>query len=182
MHILLDANVLIQAPLRDTILRAAERDLVRVRWTELILEEVQRNLVSAGLTDEHRAARLIATLHLAFPRAQVVGFEDRIPAMTNDPKDRHVLAAAIHAQVNALVTLNLADFPESTVAAYGVRVVSPDALLSDLLTSFPAVIMRIITEQARDLIAPPISVEDVIAELEQSAPAFARALRRQLRQ
>lgn len=177
VHVLLDANVLIQAPLRDTILRAAESTVVRVRWSRRILDEVQHNLVEARLTDERRAARLIQTLHLAFPDALVAGFEARIPSMTNHPNDRHVLAAAVHAQVDALVTLNLADFPAGAVSGYGLQIVSPDSLLSDLLNHSQEAMLEIIAQQARDLIAPPITVEDVIAELEQSAPRFGNHLR-----
>lgn len=180
-YALLDANVLIQAPLRDTILRAAESGLVHVRWSHQILDEVQRNLVEARLTDERRAARLIQTLLVAFPDALVTGFEDRIPSMTNHLKDRHVLAAAVHAGVDALVTLNLADFPASSVSVHAVQVASPDSLLSDLLANSPDAMQRIIVEQAQDLIAPPISVADVIAELEVSAPRFAHGLRMQTR-
>jgi predicted nucleic acid-binding protein len=147
----------------------------------LILDEVQRNLVSARLTDEYRAARLIETLHLAFPKALVVDFEDHLPSMTNDPKDRHVLAAAVEARVDALVTFNLVDFPAAAVSAYDVQVMSPDTLLCELLTRSPRLIRQIVTEQARDLIAPPISVADVIAELEQSTPIFAKELVRHMR-
>ncbi len=105
------------------------------------------------------------------------GYEDRIPSMTNHPKDRHVLAAAVHARVDMLVTLDLVDFPASAVVEYGLQTVSPDSLLSDLLRDSPDVVRRLITEQARDLIAPSITVMDIIAELEQSAPTFASQLR-----
>ena len=40
----LDANVLLQAPLRDTLLRAAERRLFVPLWSPAILDEVRRNL------------------------------------------------------------------------------------------------------------------------------------------
>lgn len=176
-HVLLDANVLIQAPLRDTILRAAENGLVRARWSHQILSEVQRNLVEARLTDERRANRLVQTLLQVFPDALVTGFEERILSMTNHPNDRHVLAAAVHATVDGLVTLNLADFPASAILGYALQVVSPDSLLSSLLDDAPETVLRIIAEQAQDLIAPPISVADVIAELERTAPRCAKRLK-----
>ena len=40
----LDANVLLKAGPRDTLLRAAEVGLYRPYWSETILDEVQRNL------------------------------------------------------------------------------------------------------------------------------------------
>jgi hypothetical protein len=36
------------------------------------------------------------------------------PAMTNDPKDRHVLATAVAAGSELIVTFNLDDFPAET--------------------------------------------------------------------
>ena len=39
-----------------------------------------------------------------------------IPAMTNHPKDRHVLAAAARAGAKVMVTYNLKDFPSSSLA------------------------------------------------------------------
>ena len=45
----------------------------------------------------------------AFPAAEVKGYEDLIAKMTNDPKDRHVLAAAVKSGARQLVTFNLKD-------------------------------------------------------------------------
>lgn len=43
-------------------------------------------------------------MRTAFPDARVTGHEPLIPAMTNHPKDRHVLAAAAHADAAVIVT------------------------------------------------------------------------------
>lgn len=43
-----------------------------------------------------------------------------------DPDDRHVLAAAIHAGADAIVTFNLKDFPEQTMDQYNLEVLHPD--------------------------------------------------------
>lgn len=45
-----------------------------------------------------------------FPEASIVGYEALIDSMTNHPKDRLVLAAAVVAQSVSLVTFNLMDF------------------------------------------------------------------------
>ena len=93
----LDANVLLPAPLRDTLLRLAEAELYVPRWSERILDEVAKNLVESGRTDAERARRVTETMAEAFPEAMtptpVISTIE--PAMTNDPKDRHVLAAAV---------------------------------------------------------------------------------------
>lgn len=53
--VVLDANVLFPFTLRDTLLRAAA-GFYQVRWTEQILDEATRNLVSTG-TLNHTAVR-----------------------------------------------------------------------------------------------------------------------------
>ncbi len=45
----------------------------------------------------------------AFPEALVTGHEWLIDSMPNDPKDRHVVAAAVKAGAQVIVTINLKD-------------------------------------------------------------------------
>jgi hypothetical protein len=47
--------------------------------------------------------------------------------MTNHPKDRHILAAAVRAEV--IVTLNLRDFPEPVLKPYDISPTHPDRVL-----------------------------------------------------
>lgn len=70
-QVVLDANVLLPAPLRDTLLRLAEADLYVPKWSERILAEVTKNLVESGRTDAERAARVTETMAAAFPEAMV---------------------------------------------------------------------------------------------------------------
>ena len=60
----------------------------------------------------------------AFPDALVVGYEALIGKMVNDPKDRHVLAAAVRGGAEVLVTENLRDFPVDAVRLYDIKVVT----------------------------------------------------------
>ncbi|MCZ4088670.1 PIN domain-containing protein [Sinorhizobium psoraleae] len=46
----------------------------------------------------------------AFPDASVEGWEEIEPDMRNDPKDRHVVAAAVAAEATVIVTSNVRDF------------------------------------------------------------------------
>ncbi len=147
----LDANVLLPAPLRDTLLRLAEAELYVPRWSERILDEVAKNLVESGRTNAERAARVTETIEAAFPEAMVsTSIVSAIaPAMTNDPKDRHVLAAAVGVGAEVVVTKNLKDFPPTTCEPLGIQAVSPDDFLVDLHQVDPAAALRTLSGSGR---------------------------------
>lgn len=178
----LDANVLLPAPLRDTLLRATEAGLFAPKWTPDILDEVERNLVRKWHLSDIRAARLVTTMRQQFREALVEVTSDLVATMANDPKDRHVLAAAVVAGAQLLVTHNLRDFPEAALAPYGVEACGPDAFLSRLFTEEPNLMTHILVQQAEDLKTPPMTVDEVLHLLTQHAPAFVDLVRTRLNQ
>jgi hypothetical protein len=50
--------------------------------------------------------------------------------MTNDEKDRHVLAAAVRAGAHAILTENVRHFPAESVKPYDIDVLTPDQFLA----------------------------------------------------
>ena len=83
-----------------------------------------------------------------------------------DKKDRHVLAAAIRAGADVIVTYNLKDFPDSALSPYGIEAQHPDEFLMHLLDLSPgAVCVSVKTVRAR-LISPRVSTEEHLATLE----------------
>jgi predicted nucleic acid-binding protein len=180
LGVVLDANILFSAPLRDTLLRAADAGLYRMHWSGEILEEVRRNLVESGRASEKQAQRLVDTMNSYFPEASVTGYEPLIPVMTNDPKDRHALATAIVSRSQVIVTHNLRDFPEAALAPYNIQAQSPDRFLIDLFDLAPEVITQVIRDQASDLRNPPQTVTRVLDRLAQHAPEFVRLFREHL--
>ncbi|MFM7592532.1 MAG: PIN domain-containing protein, partial [Isosphaeraceae bacterium] len=97
VSVLLDANVLYPAPLRDLLIRLAQNGLIRPKWSNAIHDEWMRNLVNNN--PSLNPDRLIRTKNLmndAVRDCLVQGFEPLINSLTlPDPDDRHVLAAAI---------------------------------------------------------------------------------------
>src|SRR5262245_39751657 len=83
-----------------------------------------------------------------FPEAEVRGYQRLIPFMTNHPKDRHVMAAAVAAGAEFIVTANLRDFPPFSTDPHGIEVQHPDDFLCDLVDREPDVMAEIITDQA----------------------------------
>lgn len=175
--VLLDACVLYPAALRDTLLRAAEVGLYRVHYSETILAEVRRSLVRTGRVTEAQAERLIAALRGAFPEAIVTGFERLIPAMSNHPKDRHVVAAAVVAGAQVIVTSNLADFPAVALEPFGIEAQSPDSFLLHLFDLDQSAMECVVRAQAAAMRIPPVTVGEVVEMLALQAPRFALRLR-----
>jgi hypothetical protein len=50
--------------------------------------------------------------------------------MPNDPKDRHVLAAAVYGKADAIVTQNRRDFPEEQLRRFGIGRLTADEFLT----------------------------------------------------
>ncbi len=178
--ILLDANVLVPLSVRDTILRAAEAGLCQVRWTDAILSEVERTLVRQRLTTAAQAARLLEVMRTAFPDASITGYEPSIDQMTNDPKDRHVTAAARHAHVDLIVTNNLRDFHERDLEPFNLRAIHPDDLLLRLLRADPDVMLGILQQQERDRRKPPQTLSEILDGLAVNVPRFVATIRQRL--
>lgn len=97
----LDACVLCPRALCDILLRLAEHPrLYRPVFSMEILEEVKRTQMTRFKRPycEEKADHWRAEVLNAFPEALVEDFEQLLPILTNDEKDKHVLAAAIKGQ------------------------------------------------------------------------------------
>ncbi len=106
----LDTCVLAPMPLCDTLLRLAEDPAFYIpKWSPGILRELRSTLQRMGYTPA-QAERRIGAMESAFEDASVTGYERLVEAMTNDPKDRHVLAAAVCCGAHAIITQNVKHF------------------------------------------------------------------------
>jgi predicted nucleic acid-binding protein len=174
---LLDANVLIPAVTRDTLFRAAEAELYFPAWSEEILAEVERNLVGHGMVTVPRARRLIQIINTVFPDALTVGYDHLVTTLDNHPKDRHVLAAAIQAGAEFIVTENVSDFPDSSLERHGISAITVDEFLIQLLETAPATMHQIIRAQAVEITNPSLTYDDVLDNLEKFAPRYVVRMR-----
>jgi len=164
---LLDANVLYPARLRDLLVRLAIAGQYQARWTERILDECFESLVAdrPDLPAEHlhRTRRLLS---VAVPDAIVADYDHLIDGLElPDRDDRHVLAAAIAARADSLVTANLGDFPARALPP-GVAVVSPDDFILMLVHADPEAVATVIDNQASALRKPPMTTAELLDGLE----------------
>jgi len=171
----LDACVLVPYPLYDTLLRLAEAGLFVPAWSEQILEETLRALITKLGIAPASANRRITLMKKAFDGAMAQGFEETIPLMTNDPKDRHVLAAAVHYGASVIVTANTADFPEPSTSPYEIEVIHPDDFLLNLLNQQPRTVINILREQRNDYTNPPFEISEFYSTFMPTVPRFAHA-------
>jgi predicted nucleic acid-binding protein len=164
---LLDANVLYSAPIRDLFLQLAVSDVFRARWTE----DIHREWIDALVRNVPHLNRtaLEHTRHLMDRAARdclVTGYEKLIPAIDlPDPNDRHVLAAAIVARCDVIVTGNLQHFPHAAVGPYGVEVQHPDEFLSGHLNLVPTVFCEATRRVRNRLKSPPFTVQEYLINL-----------------
>lgn len=173
--VLLDACVLYPAPLRSYLMYLGASGLYRARWTEQIHEEWIRNLLS-NRPDLTRA-NLERTKDLMNQNALdclVTGYEPLIDSLAlPDADDRHVLAAAIRGQAEAIITFNLKDFPNETLSVYGISAIHPDEFLSDMLALNPGECVKAATSQRAALRNPAMSADEYLASLQrQGLPRF----------
>jgi hypothetical protein len=134
---------------------------------------VTRNLQSRRKLSPEKIAHLTEQIQIHFPEAQVQGYEKLTALMTNDPKDRHVVAAAVRANAQVIVTSNLKDFPSSSLAEWEVEARHPDRFLMDLYAVDPQTVASRLRDQAATI---GRSLPDLLATLRVGVPKFAAVI------
>jgi predicted nucleic acid-binding protein len=164
---LLDANVLYPATLRDLLLWLAVERAYIAHWTERIHEEWTRNvLLNQPQLTESQLDRTRQLMDTALPSALISNFEHYIEPLTlPDPKDRHVLAAAIQAESHFIVTRNLRDFPTDLLEPFGIAAIHPDAFLMHLAEHDPDTVLHAIALQRDNFKRPVLSRQEYFERL-----------------
>ena len=166
--VILDACVLYPAPLRDLLLELAATGLFRAKWTDQIHDEWIRNLLAnRPNTRPERLARTRELMNLAVMDCLVEGYEGLIEAIElPDPGDRHVLAAAIHAGCDAIITNNLRDFPDTALAPYNIEAQHPDDFIHHQFGLDHAAVVVAAQRCLARLKNPPRTVEEYLGTLQ----------------
>lgn len=149
--VVLDANVIVPAALRDLLLRLAEKRFFLPKWSDQIIAEMIRTLENKLKKTPEQTTHLHSELRTHFGDAWVDDCESIIPTCSNHEKDRHVLAAAIKSHAELIVTFNLRHFPPASLAPWSVDVSHPDEFLIDLFYLNPELMVHTLHEQATDL-------------------------------
>ena len=165
---LFDACVLYPAPLRDLLMELALTDLFRAKWTNEIHDEWIRNLLKnrPDLTLERlQITRDKMNLHIQ--DSLVENYQSLIPLLAlSDQDDRHVLAAAICARADVIITFNLSVFPPESLEIYGIEAQHPDEFISHLIDLAPPLVYKAIQEIQTRLKNPPRTINELLKTYE----------------
>jgi cytochrome P450 len=175
---LLDANILYPSALRDLFVRIGIEGIARVHWTEKILDETFSNIIkNRPDLDPSKLQRTRNLMNSVLGGALIKDYEPLIEQLTlPDPDDRHVLAAAIIAEADVIVTKNLRDFPDERLSLMGIIAQHPDTFLSELCIEHIEALLTVITDIAAAWREPAANTAYVIEQLANEIPATAAKL------
>jgi predicted nucleic acid-binding protein len=171
----LDSCVIAPMPLCDTLLRLAEYPaFYRPLWSDEILREVGDVLQHRLSYSPEQRERRIKAMREAFPEALV-----KLPSKLDsfncpDEKDRHVVAAAVRGQANAIISANIKHFPQECLEEYGLLCQTPDDFLVHQFHLNPPLVFDKIDQQTAVIHK---TRDYLILTLAKVTPQFAELLR-----
>ena len=174
---ILDACVLFPRLHRDILLSLADADLYTARWSAEIEKEWTKNYKKKYPDAE--IDYLLNCMRQAVPDALIVEYEEFIQSIQlPDPDDRHVVAAAIRGNADAIVTANIKDFPAAVLSKYDVEVQTPDQFVLNQVLLHPPRALSAIKRMRERWDRPAMSALNMVDLFEQrSLPQTAAHLR-----
>ncbi len=164
--VVLDANVLYPFRVRDVLLRFAEAGLYRARWSAQILDEWTRSLLRNKPQLEKSVHAQVAAMARAFPEAIIEGHDSLVPSLElPDEGDRHVLAAAIQAGAQHIITENVKDFPLAILKEYDTEAVTADQFLASTFELYPSHAVAALRKMRLDYESPRMTASELILDL-----------------
>lgn len=149
-HVLIDSCVLANQAVADLLLRLSiDPRLLVPHWSEDILEEVKRTHLYKLDWPPDLAKSFQNALRANFPEALITKYEPLIPSMTNNEKDRHVLAAAVRGNVDAILTFNLKDFKSDDLVQWDIEARHPQDFLLSVYSMNPVVVVARLSDIAQ---------------------------------
>lgn len=122
---------------------AAKLGALDIHWSDGILDETTRNLIGKFAFTREDAEVLVDRLSAYIPTALIEvkkRDETRVAKVDMDAKDRHVLAAALSANADLLLTQNTPDFPRKWMAKRGIELIDAGTLLTQLAADYPDIL------------------------------------------
>lgn len=116
--------------------------------------------------DAERLKTTCSRMNIAVPDSLVTGYEDLIESLQlSDPDDRHVLAVAIRADADAIITFNQRDFDENELKKYDLYTEHPDEFVSNMISIYTPRTISAVREMRGRLKNPPRNVSEFLSTL-----------------
>ena len=135
----------------------------RAKWSRQVMDELRAVLIDRLDKPAAKVDRMMTLMveHASDPLVE--GFEPTMSGLVlPDPDDRHVLAAAIHANADVIVTCNLKHFPNAVLQPLGIEAQHPDEFVANLLDLHPATVVASVNIILKRLKTPPMSPTELL--------------------
>jgi predicted nucleic acid-binding protein len=177
-----DACILYGEVLRDFLVRLANSPLVTARWSEQIVDEVANavltnhpHLRERWLSPNGTRAKLLRASREG-PIENYSHLEASFPRLP-DAKDAHVIAAAVSAGAQVIVTKNLKDFPSDVLALHFLEAQDPDTFVLGLIDLNPAEVLAVLHGMSGRRKTAPRTIPELLNALERDLPNSVELLR-----
>lgn len=173
-RVFVDANELFPFAIMDIVLALAEDLVINFVWSDEVLDEWERVIVRDGKRTPESAQRVAQAVRSFFAAGRIDPSTYR-PLVEGTPgpdlDDRVHTAAAIGGRATVLLTRNRRDFPVEHLAANGVKLMSADDYLRDLLRRRPTDILATVRRLAAEKRTPPMSSCNLVDGLRRAGAA-----------
>jgi len=160
---ILDACVLYPRLLRDVLLSLAHADLYTARWTVEIEREWTAALLANKPGTELMIAHAVEQMRTAIPDCLVIDYESLTETLNlPDANDRHVLAAAVRGNADAIASFNTKDFPATVLDQFDIELQTPDQFVLNQLMLHPPRALSAIKKMRLRWERPEMSATDMV--------------------
>jgi predicted nucleic acid-binding protein len=165
--VIYDANIFFGALRRSLMIHLAQAGIFRARWTKDIHEEwmgnLRKRLLDIRIEDLQRIRGLVDD---AVPDCLVRNYQAIAKGLElPDPNDTHVLAAAIKAGAQVIVTFNKRDFPSAILEEYDIEAQHPDDFILYQKEENLGLVIEKLRQCRLERQNPPCSVPEFIQKL-----------------
>ena len=167
--------MLVARPIHQFIGTLGTEGTFDVAWSDELLSELidvlTRPEAQHGFAWDPRAAEAVARyVRTNFPTGEVtsVVIASRLAAaeqLVRDPGDAHVVALALAASADCVVTANKKDFRVPELDRLGIAVVTPDRFLMDLYRDIPEEVVATLPRQITSATPYPATSHDILSLL-----------------
>jgi hypothetical protein len=168
--VIYDANIFFGAFRRTVMMHLAQAGIFRARWTEDIHTEWMTRLKEQRPDLEiEKLQKTRGYIDSAVPDCLVRNYRAIAKGLElPDENDRHVLAAAIKAAAQVIVTCNVRDFPSEILKEYEIDAQHPDDFILYQKEENPSLVTEKLRRCRAEFKNPPCSVEEFIQRLRTS--------------